>query len=247
MVGDAAMRNITYEFDIHKDTRQSLLQLQHFTIVIVCADSGSMMTPVKGTRKTRWNQLHEIVKKVIQIALIFDPDGVDIHFLNGGKYPKVKHSREIDQVFERIPTGYTPLVPVLTGIFQSPMTRRGRDKKLLVFVVTDGKPTNDDGLDMVSELEDLMRHTRDEETTYVSFLLCTDEPECVVYLEKWDRTMKNVNVTDNYDTELRKIRHCQENGNISFTKDDYIMKALIGVILPRIDRLNERKRETIFT
>ena len=86
-----------------------------------------------------------------------------------------------------------------------------------------------------------MRHVRKKETTYVSFLLCTDEPECVAYLERWDRTMENVDVTDDYETELAKIRQCQEDERFVFTKSGYIVKALIGSIVPHIDRLNQAK------
>jgi hypothetical protein len=61
-------------------------------------------------------------------------------------------------------------------------------KKLLVFVATDGVPTDEDGNENVQELERTMREKRRIETTYVSFLLCTDDPTCDDYLTEWDRT-----------------------------------------------------------
>jgi hypothetical protein len=55
--------------------------------------------------------------------------------------------------------------------------------------------------------------------------------------------MLNVDVTDDFHTETEKIRKCQEDNNFPFTYGDYIVKALVGAIIPNIDRLNERKIE----
>ena len=199
-----------------------------------------MTTEVDSTDRTRWDELREIVRRILQIAVMFDTNGVDIYFLNEDQeYTKIKNPEDVDHLFSKTPSGYTPLVSVLRKIFQSPLARRRREKKLLVFVATDGEPTNEDGDSVINELEQLMWETRILDTTYVSFLLCTDERECVDYMARWDRTMKNVDVTDDYDTEREKIRVCQGNPHYPFTYDDYIIKALIGSIVPHIDRLNE--------
>jgi hypothetical protein len=219
-----------------------LLKLRDFEIIIVCDDSGSMTTKVNNTEATRWDKLCSIVKVLIEIGVIFDSNGVDIHFLNRNKFLKVKNPKDVELAFAKPPGGFTPLVPVLKKIFESPLARRGRDKKLLVFVATDGEPTDEDGNSMVSELKHLMEETRQSETTYVSFLVCTDETDRIDYLSEWDRTMLNVDVTDDFHTETEKIRKCQDN-NFPFTYGDYIVKALVGAIIPNIDRLNERKIE----
>lgn len=236
-LGDARIYN-----KIHIDSRfiNFLLTLKNFEIVIVCDDSFSMTTEVDGTHRTRWDELREIVKRILQIAVLFDQNGVDIYFLNEDEvFEKIKNPKDVDDLFSKEPNGYTPLVPILSKIFQSRLAKRGREKKLLVFVATDGKPTNVDGDSEIEELEDLLRNMRTVDTTYVSFLLCTDERECVDYMERWDRTMINVDVTDDYETEKEKIRRCQGDPHYPFTYDDYIVKALIGSIVPHIDRLNE--------
>ena len=236
-----AMNAIHKDLQIRSRYDEHLLVLQDFEIVIVCDDSGSMVTRVKSTRRTRWEELCDTVKKVLRIAIRFDTNGVDLHFLNGGKHLKVKHPDQVDSVFARKPTGYTPLVPVLKDIFQSTMARSGRDKKLLVLVATDGRPTNEDGDDDLAKFEHVMDKVRNAKTTYVSFLLCTEDTKSMEYLKKWDERMPNVDVTDDYDTELARIRKCQKNENFPFTKDDYIIKVLVGPIVPDIDNLNEKK------
>jgi len=236
---DNAIRQISYELDLQKVMAERLRKLRDFEIVIVCDDSGSMNTQVDDTERTRWDELCSIVKMVLKIGVIFDSNGVDIYFLNRDSFCNVKDPKLVDQVFKTPPSGYTPLVPALNQIFESPLSHRGRDKKLLVFVATDGVPTDENGNPNVDELEHTMRDKRRTDTTYVSFLLCTDDPACVDYLDEWDRTMKNVDVTDDFYTEREKIRRCRRQSNYPFSRGDYVVKALVGAIDPEIDALNE--------
>jgi len=217
---------------------EHLRKLRDFEIVIVCDDSGSMMTQVDGTQRTRWDELCSIVKLIIEIGVIFDSNGVDIYFLNRDSFHNVKDPKVVEQIFKMPPSGYTPLVPVLNRIFESSLSLRGRDKKLLVFVATDGVPTNDNGDPNLDELEHTMREKRRMETTYVSFLLCTDDQACVASFNEWDRTMLNVDVTDDFDTERKKIRRYRGH-DYQFSRGDYVVKALVGAIDPEIDALDE--------
>jgi hypothetical protein len=218
---------------------EHLRKLQDFKIVIICDDSGSMKTPVCGTQRTRWNELCDIVKIVVEIGIIFDPMGVDIYFLNREPIRKVKDPHTVEQAFKKDPSGFTPLVPVLSEIFESRFAARGRDKKLLVFVATDGEPTDNDGESNVSELEDLMLKKRNIETTYVSFLVCTDERSSVEYLDQCYRTMKNVDVTDDFNIERERMHTCYKQKNFSFSLGDYVVKAMVGAIDPEIRPPNQ--------
>ncbi len=219
-----------------------LPELREYEIVIVCDDSGSMKTAVDGTDRTRWDELRSVVKIVLDIGVKFDANGVDIHFLNRQPFLKVKDPETVDEAFAMSPSGFTPIVPALLKIFQSGLARRGRDKKLLVFVATDGEPTDEDGESQVDELKRLMEVTRNSDTTYVSFLLCTDDPECVGYLNDWDCSMTHVDVTDDYQTEKEKV-HLYEGENYPFSYGDYVVKALTGAIIRSIDIIGEPKRD----
>jgi hypothetical protein len=216
-----------------------LPELSQYELVCVCDDSGSMNTPVDSAGLTRWNELCSMMKIIVKIGTIFDSNGVDIYFLNRAPILRVKDPTFVDQIFQIPPKGYTPLVPILKKIFESPLARRGSDKKLLVFVATDGEPTDKDDNCNVPELEHLMRKIRQIDTTYVSFLVCTDDAATVDYLNNWDKTMKHVDVTDDFRTEREKIRRCQKQNNYPFSFGDYIVKALVGAIVPEIDLLNE--------
>lgn len=235
---EAALQVIAREYEIRPDMLDRLRVLRDFEIVIVCDDSGSMKTTVDGTQRTRWDELCHIVKIILKIAVIFDTNGVDIYFLNEERSFNVKNPAEVEHLFSKRPGGFTPLVSVLSRIFQLPPSLRGHDKKLLVFVATDGMPTDDKGNENIPELDNLMRQTRRAETTFVSFLICTDDPIYVNYLNGWDRTMKNVDVTDDFNTERNEVRK-YHGANYPFSIGDYVVKAVLGAIDFKMDALNE--------
>ena len=107
-------------------------------------------------------------------------------------------------------------------------------KKLLVFVATDGAPTDDWGNERTQELETLMLTGRCAETTHVQFLACTDESGAIAYLDRFDRTMENVDVTRDFHRERALVR--QNFGNEHpFSEGDYLVKALLGAIDEKID------------
>ncbi len=224
--------------EIREELADRLRALQDFEIIILCDDSGSMKTTVNNSNRTRWDELRDIVKIVLEIGTIFDLTGVDIHFLNRPSIYNVTDPDCVDDIFSVPPRGYTPLVPALKYIFQLPPTRRGNDKKALVFIATDGAPTDDKGNINFNDLERLMNEERHSETTHIMFLICTDDPTCVQYLTEWDRKMVNVDVTDNFNAERDKIRRFR-GPNYPFSKGDYIVKALVGAIDPEIDNIND--------
>jgi len=227
------------KYKIQEELVERLYLLEDYEIIIVCDDSGSMKTIIDETDQiTRWDQLCYIVKIILELGIIFDSTGVDIYFLNRGSFHNIKNIESIDEIFSVPPRGYTPLVPVLRHIFKLPFTHRDNDKKVLVFIATDGAPTDDKGIININELEYLMNKERNCKTTHVMFLLCTDNRSSVDYLNEWDKYMINVDVTDDYKTEKDKIRSFRGQ-NYPFSIGDYIVKALIGAIDPEMDSLNE--------
>ncbi|CAF1271359.1 unnamed protein product [Adineta ricciae] len=237
---DDRLQDVILRNEIRKDFAKRLHELKNYEIILLCDDSGSMKTTVDRSNRTRWDELRDFAKIILDVGTIFDSSGVDIYFLNRKPALNVKDPNAVSKAFSDPPNGYTPLVPALRKIFQLPITRLNNDKKVLVFVATDGAPTNDDGEPNVDELKHLMNIERRIDTTFVSFLICTDDPICVGYLRDWDKMMTNVDVTDDYNTERENIEKLQE-GNFTFTKGDYIVKALVGAIDKQIDDLNEKR------
>ena len=197
-----------------------------------------MNTPVDGTNGTRWDELRSIVQIVMEIGTIFDSNGVDVHFLNRPPVLNVTDPRQVVEAFSQRPQGFTPLTPALRQIFQSEASKPNSDKRLLVFVATDGAPTDNQGNIDIHSLENLMRNERRSNTTYVTFLACTDDQSSVDYLSQWDRTMINVDVIDDYKSEREEV-HRTQGYNYPFSFGDYVVKALIGAVDPQMDALDE--------
>ncbi|UJR32351.1 hypothetical protein I4U23_019814 [Adineta vaga] len=232
------LRSIAARYEINDQLAQRMNILQQFEIVVLCDDSGSMNTPVDGTQGTRWDELRSIIQIVIEIGTVFDSNGVDVHFLNRPPMPNVTDNRQVMESFSQRPGGLTPLTPALRRIFQSAASRPGSDKRLLVFVATDGAPTDPNGNVDIQGLENLMRNERQANTTYVTFLACTDDESSVAYLSQWDRNMMNVDVVDDYKSEREEVRRIR-GPNFPFSFGDYVAKALLGAVDSSMDQLDE--------
>jgi hypothetical protein len=229
---------VAEKYKIHDTLRQRLSMLQQFEIVVLCDDSGSMNTKVKGTWGTRWDELRVIVNTIIEISVVFDSNGIDVYFLNRHPIFNVTDCCHIQQSFKKRPAGATPLVPALRRIFQSAASKSNRNKHLLVFVATDGEPTDGRGVTDIQSLERLMQFERQSDTMHVVFLTCTDKKSNVAYLSQWDRTMINVDVIDDYETEREEVRRMRGR-RYPFSFGDYIAKALLGAVDPQMDLLDE--------
>ncbi|CAF4974004.1 unnamed protein product [Rotaria sp. Silwood1] len=158
-----------------------------------------------------------------------DPDHSQTHIID---------PREIDEVLEHPPEGYSNLARALEYIFGLNIAQPNREKKMLVFVATDAEATNADDMSDLTTLENVMWNKRDAETTHVMFLLCNDSEASVKLLSKWDREMDHVDLLDDFLTEKDKVRK-QHGQEYPFNYGEYIMKAILGAIDEEFDSLGE--------
>jgi hypothetical protein len=229
------LREFCDKHDINTMFMDHLDRLADYEVVIVADDSGSMATSSKvgAIRTTRWQELCRIVSILVELSVIFDSNGVDIHFLNRPALLGVKHSDEIHQAFVSPPCGGTPIVPVLEHIFSTPSRLRK-----LVFLATDGEPTSPDGRsDIFNFHQTLIR--RDADQFRMTILACTDDKRTMRYLNGWDTQIPYFDVIDDYESERAEIRKFQ-GSKFHFTFGDYVVKALMGTIDPWFDHLDEK-------
>ena len=240
-LANPALNDICLEHEIPPEKSKHFLKLRDYETIIVCDDSSSMNTPIDNRGSTRWDELCLIIKVIVTIGVIFDSDDVDVYFLNRDPILKVTNPDTIDEAFRKKPRGNTPLASVLKKIFQSKLARPGQAKKLLVFIATDGEPTDENGNPDLPELKRVMTEVRQIETTYVSFLICTEDTDGVAYLSQWDKDMEHVDINDDYKTERDKIRRCHQQRDYPFSYGAYVVKAMVGAIVPELDLLNEMR------
>lgn len=240
-------RDIINKHEISLDFAQRLQQLQGFKIVFLFDDSGSMNCPLMDSplnndktllKATRWDELQYFAKISVEIATLFDPEGVSVYFLN--KYPSpvlnIKNERQVQQLFKDKPNGFTPLPRVLDQVLTENAVFLS-EKKLLVVIVTDGEPTNDQGKVAIPYFKEVLQ--RRHPKVYTTIVACTDDEDAVEYLNKWDRELKNLDVVDDFRNERSEVR-AVKGRSYPFSFGDYVVKSLIGSIDPELDNMDER-------
>ncbi len=241
-------RDIINKHEISLDFAQRLQQLQGFRIVFIFDDSGSMNCPLMDSplnndktlfKATRWDELQYFAKISVELATLFDPDGVSVYFLNKkpSPMPNIKDERQVQQLFRDKPAGFTPLPRVLDQVLTENEVYLS-EKKLLVVIVTDGEPTNDQGKVAIPYFKEVLmkRHPK----VYTTIVACTDDDDAVEYLNKWDRELKNLDVVDDFRNERAEVR-ATKGRNCPFSFGDYVVKSLIGSIDPELDNMDEKK------
>jgi hypothetical protein len=239
-------KDVVQRHEINNDFARRLRNLEGYEIVVIADDSGSMSTPNNttnadpfGKSSTRWDELKKTLGVVVDIASVMDKDGLDIYFLNRGTVRGVSHSSQLESMFANPPAGLTPLSPVLKAILTE-KKQIARERKLLILIATDGQPTNSQGEVDIPTLKRVLEFERDPiDRIFVTFLACTDDESTMEYLNGWDKQIKNLDVVDDYPSELREVRKAQGNA-FKFSIGDYCVKSLLGCIDPYFDNLDEK-------
>lgn len=258
-------REVCMQYEISNYFAGKLRQLEGTEIYLIGDDSGSMTTPMGpqsafGKAVTRWDILKKIFAIVVDIAATMDKNGLDVIYLNRGpnnngqividydkppeKFSNITQADQLDVPFSVKPTGRTPLTPVLAKILTE-IKERGNEQRTLVFIGTDGVPTNYDGEPRPDDLEALLKDKKLRDPTgniYCTFLACTDNLEDVAHLNGWDKKIGHVDVVASYEKEKAEILKKKGNG-FAFSMGDYIVKSLIGAIDPEWDKLDESDSE----
>lgn len=232
------------KYEISGRFASQLRQLDGFKVVVICDDSGSMDSTVTTpdtsdyrTLQTRFQELKGTVSIVVEIASLVCSDGIDVYFLNRPPVLNVTNVAMLNDSFVPRPSGYTPIYKALKKVFDLNRSLLA-EKKLLVVLATDGEPTDDFGnTDHQKKLIYDLLMTRHEKI-FVSILACTDDDDCIEYLNEWDNKIPRLDVVDDFHSEKKKILSVQ-GPSFSFSRGDYVLKAVLGSSVNAIDTLDE--------
>ena len=239
------LQALAMRHEIRPDWVVKLRQLENFSIVMICDDSGSMNTVVRqpsvrtmnpyGRNPTRWDELMGTASLILDVASTLSNEGIDLYFLNRPPIFKCTGAEQIQSAFAYSPpSGYTPLVPSVQQVFQN---KRDQilERKLLLIIATDGQPTDMQGNVQIANFIQTLKNKH--KNVYVSILACTDDDASVAYLNDVDRDVPNVDVSDDYSSEKKEVLRAQ-GSNFHFTYGDYVVKALLGSVDPYFDQLD---------
>jgi hypothetical protein len=239
------LQAICRQHEIRGDYVNKLRQLEEYEIVALFDDSGSMGKQVAKTGfqdpfapiPTRWSEARLHASITVDLAACLDPDGIDVRFLNRPGFSRVATSQQVAGAFAPPPSGYTPLTRAVRGIFEEKAAVI-RERKLLLIILTDGIPTDDQGNERTKEFMDALKNR--PKNTFVSIVACTDDESSVGYLNKLDRMVPGLDVVDDYESEKKEVLRAQ-GSKYAFSFGDYVVKALLGAIDPSMDALDEKR------
>ena len=231
------LEKLLEKYEIDKLYSEKFSILEDYDIVFLLDDSGSMNTPLdEGSYDTRWDELKGVVKIVVEIATIFDDDGIDIYFLNRDPVFSVNSVANIDNILRGKPYGRTPLTERCNNIFSQ---FNNSEKPVLLVIATDGMPTDKHGHININEFSSCITN-RNCDNIYISFLACSDSDSDVAYLNKLDKKVKNVDTLDDYLSERKEVIAVQGK-EFSYSLGDHTSRLLLGPLCPELDSLDETK------
>ena len=235
------LEELINQYEINNEYAEKLKVLKDFKIVFILDDSSSMNTKLINSplnkkdnsyQVSRWDELQYFTSLIIEIAIIFNPFGCDVYFLNRKNQSNVIDKEQLSKSFIDQPNGYTPLESRLKQVLND---NPDRSKKLLIMIVTDGEPTDLNGKVNVKQFKDCLLSRPDN--VYTTIAACTDDDESVEYLNNWDRDVPRLDIVDDYRSEKAQIKQTKGK-DYSFTFGDYIVKSLIGSIDSDLNQLD---------
>ena len=163
-------------------------------------------------------------------------EGIDIYFLNRHVARNIRTAEELMPHMRDLPEGYSPL----TRILQRVLKEQPNNQPLLIIIVTDGKPSLDDGTADIDGFRRCLEARPDY--VYTSIVAATyrhTNLENIVsfnYLKNWDITIPRLHVVGDFKTETNKVMRMSR---IRLSFGDYILKALLGSLDRDIDMLDK--------
>lgn len=243
--GITHLNNLLQRFEITIADAPDLACLTEYDIVVIADDSGSMNLPAGGRagagprqhRATRWSELQDTLGTVIDIASVFHPSGIDIHFLNRPPVTAISSQRDprFLDAMRPPPSGSTPLKETFNNVVRG--VRPGQ-RPVLLIIATDGEP-NGGPMWFIRDLEDVISKRTTQHTFKVQILACTDDNASIGWLNQLDRRFAAVDVTDDYVSEQAEVLRIGKYQQ--FTRSDWVIKALLGPLCTKFDTWDEHK------
>ena len=228
------------KYQISAYYRNDLATLNHFDIILVLDDSGSMGTATDCG--TRWSELKYMAAAIIDIGSSLDDDGIDVMFLNRGTRRNVRSVNDVIDLFDKPPGGNTPLSNKVREAMRLP--RKNPEKPILLLISTDGVPDtgcrfNDPNYDSIKVFRHVLEVERDPAKVFVGILKCSDKDDETGYLDAMDKELLNLDVIDDYKSEKREVLAKQRPGFV-YTEGDNIARFMLGAIFPKYDNMDEK-------
>lgn len=203
----------------------------------------------------RIQDLKVVLERVAYAATLFDPDGVNVRFMNtnlpNGVGDNIRDVNSINQLLTHVKyQGLTPMGrelrrKVVDGIVLRDARQGGLKKPVLVIVITDGQPAGDDSPEAVFDtiryaVAEVQRATGNAGSISFQFAQVGNDTKAREFLGRLDSDAQigdSVDVTSNYEQEQAEM--LQQQPPVDLTPDLWCVKLLLGAIDPSYDSKDE--------
>ncbi|CAI0647444.1 unnamed protein product [Colletotrichum noveboracense] len=221
--------------------------LSFFDTVFLIDDSSSM-------EGSSWLEVQRALQAITLICVARDADGIDLYFLNNQTKEKgdknqgkassgrfnIKKSETVAEIFDKVrPRGATFTGERLRHILKpylELLERKNNDvesvKPLNIIVITDGAPSDDVEAPIITAAKKLDKLDAPSHQLGIQFFQVGNEPGAKEALCQLDEGRKDVR--DIVDTVTWK------DGEPGKLDSDQILKALLGAVIKRLDRIPAR-------
>mmetsp|Transcript_91045 Transcript_91045/g.143810 ORF Transcript_91045/g.143810 Transcript_91045/m.143810 type:complete len:392 (-) Transcript_91045:191-1366(-) len=236
--------DVLQTYEVSDTSAEKLCILRNYDIEVIIDDSSSMRS-TDGGILSRWDELKETLRDVLSVQCIFDEDGVGITSLNRGRLSGIKtiEDPKFKDFMEKQPCGSTPLTRTLKTlvdelIAKSKCENDGKNNVLLM-IFTDGEP--DGGIEKFTTLLESVLY---DESSPIQFrcqiMACIGrDTKQLEWLNELDAKLNKLDVTDDYQTERKEVLKRKD----TFTRGEWIIKALLGAVDENIDASDELSPE----
>ena len=220
-----------------------------YDIVIFADDSGSMNFDEHwGPSTEKIDDLKLIFSRIVELATLFDDDGISIRYFNNDKvFDNIKSEQEAEKTLTKVSfNGGTPVGKnIVTKVFEPYVYTKTQSnqftKPVLVYVITDGEPDNKPELKQnILQCKNWLQQTPfGKSSVSIMFAQVGKDAKAAHYLKVEldnDPDIGNdVDATGNFEMEY--VKYAAKG--VQFSPEHWLLQMMLGAIDTNYDSGND--------
>lgn len=238
------------KYEVPMGLMNKLMVLTEYEVLEFMVDDSGSMTLVSDTvdanrrPQSRWHEAQSRLKSMFEILAYVPFPEIQICFLNrpdrlsltrNGRTPEAflqDAYRQIDRVFQRGPSGTTP---VLERLHES--LARGEGRSISRYLFCDGEPNG--GNQAKAEIVRLLMNRQNPQGNPMTFLSCTGDDDQVEWMKDAEEVISYCAECDDFNDEADEV-HKDQGTALPFTVGFYLVCSLVAAMNPDdLDAMDE--------
>jgi hypothetical protein len=177
----------------------------------------------------KWTEMRNFSKIAIDITTLFNPDGVDIFFLNRPVARNIKSMNDLEPYFMSEPYNeFNPLTNILTQVLSENEKSKLGEFGLLIVVLSDREPVDQFGLSDLDVFSSQIKHK--ESHVSISYVLTTRNESKLSLMKTWwiMHKIERFILTQRFPEDPIFISIEQRRARCNNSFGDYVCLTLLG-------------------